>query len=190
MISPRYVPEGGEYPESGHGCIGNRRPSKLRVIEAISSQHARSNRPSVFLAGGITGCSDWQQEVIERLTIRDPDLTLFNPRRADFPIDDPEAAERQIAWEHSRLDAADAIAFYFAPETVQPIVMFEFGRWLSDSKPLFVAVHPEYQRRADVLYQAALEQPKLVIGDSINDIVEGIDNYAKLLPWIGPRRVL
>lgn len=34
---------------------------------------------TLFLAGGITNCSNWQQEVVTRLS--GSDLTLVNPRR-------------------------------------------------------------------------------------------------------------
>ncbi len=46
--------------------------------------------PSLFLAGGITGCPDWQRQLRDKLA--DTPLTLLNPRRANFPIDDPRAA--------------------------------------------------------------------------------------------------
>lgn len=53
-----------------------------------------------FLAGGITGCKDWQKQVIDYLE-NQPDtdnLVIFNPRRENFPINDPSAAEEQIKW--------------------------------------------------------------------------------------------
>ena len=62
---------------------------------------------AVFLAGGITDCPDWQAEMVEMLS--DTDLTLFNPRRADFPIGDPLAAQKQIKWEHDHLRMAGSI---------------------------------------------------------------------------------
>lgn len=52
---------------------------------------------SVFLAGGITDCPWWQDEIINLL--KDESGILYNPRRKDFPIGDSMAAKEQIAWE-------------------------------------------------------------------------------------------
>jgi hypothetical protein len=50
---------------------------------------------SLFLAGGISNCGDWQREVIAQPA--DTDLTLLNPRREDFDVSDPAVTEAQIA---------------------------------------------------------------------------------------------
>ena len=52
--------------------------------------------PSVFLAGGITKCREWQDEVVSALSSDEIPGVLLNPRRKDFPIGDPDAAEKQI----------------------------------------------------------------------------------------------
>jgi hypothetical protein len=48
------------------------------------------------LAGGITGCPDWQSKLINLL--RNEDIVIFNLRRKNFPIHDPTAVEEQIKW--------------------------------------------------------------------------------------------
>src|SRR5262245_44428843 len=108
--------------------------------------------PAVFLAGGISGCPDWQREVVALLD--DLPLVLLNPRRADFPLNDPAAAPAQIAWEYRHLRKADAILFWFPCETVCPIALYELGAWSvyedqRGRRPLFVGVHPDYPRRPD-----------------------------------------
>ena len=50
---------------------------------------------NVFLAGGITGCRDWQRIVIEYLKYFDDiyklgSVAVFNPRRDDFDVSDSE----------------------------------------------------------------------------------------------------
>jgi hypothetical protein len=65
--------------------------------------------PSLFLAGGITGCPDWQRQLRDELA--DTALTLLNPRRTQFPIGDPRAAPVQIEWEHRHLRRATAILY-------------------------------------------------------------------------------
>ena len=71
--------------------------SAMKYIEAPDLTIDVVNMPTVFLAGGITGCSDWQQEMVELLA--DTEYLLANPRRKNFPIGNPEAAEEQIKWE-------------------------------------------------------------------------------------------
>jgi hypothetical protein len=103
--------------------------------------------PSLFLSGGITGCQPWQRPIADRLM--DLPLTILNPRRANFPINDPDAAVEQIEWEHRHLRRATAVLFWSPPETLCPITLYELGAWSMTSKPLFVGAHPKYQRRAE-----------------------------------------
>jgi nucleoside 2-deoxyribosyltransferase-like protein len=131
---------------------------------------------SLFLAGGIMGCPDWQAETV-RLLDNTP-LLLLNPRRADFPMRDPSAAARQIRWEHMHLRLASAVLFWFCAETVQPIVLYELGAWSMTSKPLFIGVHPDYQRRQDVEIQTRLARPDLRIVNSIPDLVGSVKIWA------------
>ena len=122
----------------------------------------------VFLAGGITGCPDWQQETVTLL--EETDLTLFNPRRANFPMDDPSAAEAQITWEWLHLQRADAVLFWFPKETLCPIVLFELGKMLASGKPLFIGVHPEYERKQDVEIQTRLERRNIEVVGSLEEM--------------------
>src|SRR3954464_2254024 len=97
----------------------------MRYIEAPAEWDGYG--PSVFLAGGITDCPDWQTEMVELLA--DTELNVLNPRRANFPIKDPGAAEAQISWEHRYLRRAGMISFWFPKETLCPIVLYELGAW-------------------------------------------------------------
>jgi hypothetical protein len=125
--------------------------------------------PSLFLACGITSCPDWQADVVRLLA--DLPIFLLNPRRADFPIHDPSAAQAQIEWEHLHLRRATAILFWFPCETLCPISLYELGAWSMIAKPLFVGVHPNYQRRRDVEIQTRLARPDLTVVYSLADLV-------------------
>lgn len=127
---------------------------------------------SIFLAGGITGCPDWQREMVGRLS--DTDLVLVNPRRDDFPVGDPGAAFKQITWEHIRLREVSAILFWFPKETLCPIVLYELGAWSMTDKPLFVGVHPEYKRRQDVEIQTGLVRPEVKIVYSLGELADQV----------------
>ncbi|BCM91615.1 hypothetical protein IAD21_03490 [Abditibacteriota bacterium] len=132
---------------------------------------------SLFLAGGIgigAIVPDWQSELIENF--RDTELTLINPRRDDYPTDDPGALRQQIEWEHRHLKAASAISFWFVAETLCPITLYELGSWANrrdeagQQKPIFVGVHPDYTRRADLFIQLSLVRPEVQIVDSITEL--------------------
>lgn len=130
---------------------------------------------SVFLAGGITGCRDWRAAVIAQLT--DSDLTVFNPLRPNFPIDDPSASIFQIQWEHEYLRKATAILFWFPAETLCPITLYELGAWSMTMKPLFVGVHPDYTRIADVELQTQLVRPDVNIVYSIQQLIAQLRHW-------------
>jgi hypothetical protein len=153
----------------------------MRYFEA--PQEYTTERKSIFLAGGITGCPDWQQEVARKLV--DMDVALLNPRRKDFPIEDPAASEAQIKWEFTHLRQADAILFWFPKETLCPIVLYELGAWSMTKKPLFIGVEPGYKRAQDVEIQTKLARPELQIGSSLDTLCELIGawlvsgNYAR-----------
>jgi hypothetical protein len=40
--------------------------------------------PSLFMGGGISGCPDWQAQLVREL--KDVDLVLVNPRRKVFDV--------------------------------------------------------------------------------------------------------
>ena len=84
-------------------------------------------KPALFLAGGITGCPDWQMKMCELLC--NQDLVVMNPRRKNFDVSEADASRHQIEWEHTHLRMADAVLFWFPCETLCPIVLFELGAW-------------------------------------------------------------
>lgn len=116
------------------------------------------DQPDLFLAGGITGARDWQREAIELLApVRG---TLLNPRRGGEFV--PAYADEQVEWEHRALRASEAILFWFPPETLCPITLFELGVWSSQwAKRIFVGTDPAYARRFDVVKQLSLAMPNL-----------------------------
>lgn len=130
----------------------------MRVITAPEKyQKLNSEEYCIFLGGGITGCDDWQSEVIEHIKtipevkMVDDRLVIFNPRRKDFPMDDPDAAYEQIMWEHRYIAFSHLITLYFAPDEIQPICLFELGK--SIHRPidqLLITSDPNYPRLKDI----------------------------------------
>lgn len=146
----------------------------MRYIECPEQYLEGGDNVTLFLAGGITGCPDWQAEIVDMLS--DTNLVLFNPRRANFPIDDPTASHAQILWEHIYLKRADRILFWFPKENAAgcPIALFELGAWLKSDKPVFVGVEPGYVREQDVRIQASLERPLLEVVSTLDDLARAI----------------
>jgi predicted transglutaminase-like protease len=131
---------------------------------------------SLFIAGGITGCTNWQNNLIKMLD--KTNLILFNPRGKKFPINDPKATKPQIQWEHKYLKKATAISFWFAPETLCPITLYELGKQSTKNKKVFIGVHPAYQRKEDVEIQTKLERPEIKIVYSLKDLARQIKEWA------------
>jgi hypothetical protein len=109
--------------------------------------------------------------------LRDSDWMLFNPRRKDFPLTDPTAAAEQINWEYDHLRRASAILFWFPREALCPIALYELGAWSMTDKPLFVGVHPEYERRSDIEIQTSLVRPEVRVMKLLSDLGGLVQRY-------------
>ena len=122
--------------------------------------------PSVFLAGGISNTHDWQTDLVALLA--EAPIVILNPRRRNYPWHDPAAAEEQIRWEFRHLRRASAVAFWFPPETLCPIALFELGGRIAEPRQaLFVGTHPDYQRRHDIEIQLKLARPEVTVVSDI-----------------------
>ena len=141
-----------------------------KYIEALTEFDGQGK--SIFCAGGISNCPDWQSQMVELLTPLP--WTIINPRRANFPIHNPDAARQQIEWEHRHLRLASATLFWFPQETLCPITLYELGAWSMTDKPLFIGIHPNYPRKQDVEIQTSLVRPDINIVYSLEDLAEQI----------------
>jgi len=135
--------------------------NKKYLYECPDNYEESDDSPTVFLAGGITGCPDWQTDIKTRLLETCPGLFLFNPRRATFDVNDENAFDIQVTWEHRHLKKARCILFWFPCETLCPITLLEIGKWMVlaplENKHLIVGCHPKYTRRKDVQLQLNLQ---------------------------------
>lgn len=145
----------------------------------------RNRTPLIFLAGGITGCPDWQSDVIKLLDSYDG--VILNPRRAEFDINDDAVAIEQIEWEFEHLDycrivdwqhgGPRVVMFWFPKESVCPIALFELGKFVeiafNDEAIIEVGCHPEYPRKFDVETQLSLVFGKhFKVYDNLEDLTE------------------
>jgi len=120
----------------------------------------------VFLAGGITGCQDWQAIISNNLKVYD-NVTVINPRRKTFDLSNKDMEDvKQISWEHQALLCSDIIPFWFCKETLCPITLFELGKMLGlntsyggdDRYKISIGIEEGYTRVNDVILQSNLMQ--------------------------------
>ena len=150
----------------------------MKVITAPDKYKMQDGEASVFLAGGITICHNWQADVIKELNTYEYDnLVVFNPRRENFPIDKSSAAYEQIEWEYNQLNNMDIFSMYFCEGVSdQPICMYELGRYIAKMQTRFpidwehriiISVEAGYKRKQDVITQVGL-----ACGNKINVTVQ------------------
>lgn len=175
----------------------------MKVIVAPKIYQPGENEISVFLAGGITNCSNWQNEIIMGIDKAEYDssIVIFNPRRENFPIHIPSAADEQIEWEFYQLNKMDIFSMYFCEsDSDQPICMYELGRYISEMQKRFpidwkdriiISVEDGYKRKNDVLVQSRLACGKIFINtgqpqvEVLRDlhVKQIIKAYRKLKGW-------
>lgn len=150
-----------------------------KIIEAPKNYEPIENEVTLFLGGGITSCPNWQQDLIKLLG-NTPDLVMYNPRRKNFPIHDPNAAEEQIIWEYNYLKKVDILVFWFSGGSLNPIVLYELGKYLNSSNRYgIIGIDENYGRRQDVEIQTKLSRPDIKIVYSLGDLSVEILNSLK-----------
>lgn len=136
-------------------------------------------RPIIFVAGGITGCSHWQDIFIDKLK----DIkkgTLCNPRVKGVYTIQPKD---QITWEFTHLQMADAVSFWFCNEGLCPIALYELGvysqRMITKKKrfPIFLGVHSNFWRKIDIEIQMSLTRPDIKIVYGIEALTDQVRNF-------------
>ena len=161
----------------------------MQVFEAIESYDHNPGAISLFLAGGISQCDDWQSEVIKVLKDIEAttmpalkNLVIFNPRRSTFDITNKNETVNQIHWEFNCLEHADLFTMFFANSpSPQPICFYELGRNLVRMQQRFpedfdtrilIGVQNGFSRADDVFIQSDLASDKALLR-------VGVDTAAK-----------
>ena len=141
------------------------------MINVIQSPNETPTKGiKVFLAGGISNCPHWQNEIIEKLKNEQKiksnvNIILFNPRCNEIPEE-----KFQTTWEYKNLKKSDIIIYWFSVGSINPITLFEYGSFLKTrTKKLIVGCHPDYIRKNAVIIQTGLAKPKLKVNESFND---------------------
>lgn len=148
------------------------------MVHIVSPFGGTGNSQTLFLAGGISNCPDWQAEIIKKL--QNTDLTLINPRRpGTFDPKDEELAPKQIQWEYENLFHANAVLFWFPCETLCPIVLLELGKECNTKRKIFVGCHPDYARKLDVREQLRNARPEVEVVYSLDELAKQVLGWCK-----------
>lgn len=165
----------------------------MQLITAPQSYTKYVGDISVFLAGPVTTCEDWQNQVVMAFQNEDDDLILINPRRDSFDINKKEETRKQIEWEFNMIELCDIFSMYFCGgESVQPISMYELGRNLVRMQQRFpsdwrhrivITVDPKYEKFNDVVTQVhlATRGTFVFIGMVLEDHISNIQRGYKIL---------
>lgn len=146
----------------------------VTAIDEDNTPETISINTRLFLAGGITNCPDWQAELIDKIK-NIPHLTVYNPRRPVFEAGNETYGVPQISWEYKHLGEADVIVFWFAKGSVNPIVLYELGKYGNSSEtPIIIGMDPEYLRKDDVRIQTLLARPDITVHESFDSFSEAI----------------
>lgn len=160
--------------ENGTKTCNIRHKNNMKIITPPSEFTGLDSR-RLFVGGGISGCPDWQSNLLD--SIKELDVVCMNPRREEFDINNQSIADEQIMWEYRHLRKATEILFWFCKETLCPITLYELGAWSMTDKKLFVGVEPGYVRDFDVRFQTKLVRQDVVVVDSLKLLSEQIREY-------------
>lgn len=145
----------------------------------------KNNKVCIFLAGGITGCPNWQDELKNKIP-ENPNLILINPRRKEW--NDSIESKEQIEWEFKHLHLADVILFWFPKETLCPITLYELGYWSAKNiTNIFIGIDEAYQRKEDIIIQSNLAGYKNKLVFSIEAFIEIIEHLTNQITVEGER---
>lgn len=152
-----------------------------------------SNTAKVFVGGGITNCENWQDDLLNHLKTN-PDnfesqyFSFYNPRRKEFDVSDPNESDIQIKWEYNYLRDADILLFWFSKETLNPITLYELGKWgNATDKILIIGCDPEYSRKTDVKIQTELARKSFSYCEGFEqfktNVVNVLNSYTNHMKW-------
>lgn len=157
-------------------CGGPARGTKMKLVQTDSDWTGAGTDKGLFLAGGISNCTDWRKILLDML--KETDLTILNPRR-DVWAGTLDEEYEQVSWEYSHMMRADAILFWFPKESVCPIALFELGAWLWRPKKKFIGIEPGYPKEANLMAQISLENSATCAARTLDGLAERVKTWAR-----------
>lgn len=141
-------------------------PANLSDVSSYKYRHYMN----IFMAGGITGCPNWQNEVATDPRYAGTRVFIINPRRDDFDTSQASSSTDQIAWEYKHLQLSDEVFVWFPKEGACVITLFELGWLVGCGKIIRVGVEPGYARELDVYEQLKWRKPRMKICRSLDEL--------------------
>ena len=144
----------------------------IEIVQAPNKKPLENFNDNIklFIAGGISNCPNWQNDLITKLTTEPLlkkyeriKITIFNPRAKEIPEENT-----QIEWEYDRLKISDIVSFWFSEGSLNPITLFEYGSNFRN-KNIVVGCHPNYQKINNVKVQTQLEKPNQKVNENFDD---------------------
>ena len=151
----------------------------IEIIQAPNIETVDGIR--LFIAGGISNCPNWQDELTDRLLVDKKiknelighdyiNISVFNPRCKGIPEEDA-----QIKWEYERLQTSNIISFWFSVGSLNPITLFEYGaHFKSKEKTIIVGCHKDYDRKNNVIRQSELASTNIDVKEKFEDFYNNI----------------
>jgi hypothetical protein len=158
-------------------------------IKAQSKENPR-DVTTLFLAGGISNCPNWQADVVKALA--NTEYIILNPRQDRWigsqALDTKIAYQeelKQVTWEYKRITKAYSVLFWFPKDTVCPITLFELGSRLEGQQNLFIGCDPDYEKRRNIWCQleqrpravkksADLHEREITLQLSLDDLIQEV----------------
>lgn len=145
---------------------------EIKLFEQPSMSGER--HPTVFLAGGIVGCPDWQNQVMQGLS--DLRILFFNPRH-DKDGKDIHFNSKVDQWVENWIIRTGLVAFWFCKETTQHKWIFQLGRMSDKVKPIIVGLHPDYKFAQDIQNLFILSRVRARLVYNIEDLIDKIRQF-------------
>jgi hypothetical protein len=149
----------------------------IKAPEYLSAIEYALYQKKIFLGGSIEQNSAplWQPMMEEALGAN---TLIMNPRRDDWDSSWEQKKENQkfndqVTWELFHLEKADWIVMYFAPGTISPISLLEFGLHAKSGK-LLVCCPEGFQRKGNV--DIVCERYKIQQFSSLYEIISFIND--------------
>ena len=158
-------------------------------------QKEKKDKILIFLAGGITNCSNWQKTLIDIFssTLKEKEYLLnilfINPRRKNsISFKNEEEIIKQIKWEFKYLNKCDLFTMFFDDTKLsdQPICFYELGKYLNQFQNIY---KNNYEEHIIISYKKGFKrsldlkiQIDLATNSKIKPIeIEDIDEYSKII---------
>ena len=133
--------------------------------------------PSIFLAGGTSDKDPWQFRMVSLLA--DSGLAVVNPLLHPYPASGSREEAEQIDWEARHFRKATAVLFWFTPQTLCPVSLFELGAVSARDIPLFVGFHPDYKVKGDIGLRLQLARKDVQVASDLEVLATQVLQWAK-----------